>query len=264
MRIQAAPPSFSGKHYPKSTLVYPESNDVNHADLHPLVEEVLLRNPSEAEVMESADLETLLALMQGILQTMNGGAPLNFSDALRTDQQLYSAVELPSWLKNAQHALSNPHQPMLRLAVVGQIQAGASDAHPFVLDMQLLNPPLPGLQQESCGEFILEHCSGSFSAAHVIYRLSPAAEDLREESDSTPATTERQSGRADKQPALSGSPLFAQFALGWEPDILCIATRLLPAATANAVLARPVYAGDGGYVTTEDYSGSGHQVDISA
>jgi hypothetical protein len=146
----------------------------------------------------------------------------------------------------------------LRLHAEGVIAPLSGEGLHFALDMQLLNAPFLRLHQAMAASFLLGLGAGKLSGAEVSFTLIPTA--LLAESDETAAWQSHQ----PSEPGLFGCPLFAQFLLDRQSDILCIAARLLPTVKGNAPRPHLAFAGDGSYVTQEGGVGDTHQVDVSA
>jgi len=248
MRIQSASLSISGN---RQLPAMAAGHIVDHQiDATVQAEDVLLQQGAEYDPTASLGLETLLALMEGILEISTQHS-ITFSEALRTDTQLYDSGKTPPWLLAAQHSSALAQHAATRLHIEGTLTPVNHALQPFVLDMQLITPSLAGMATACSASFRLDARAGDYAGARVDFSLSNQSQKplVSEASHTTP---------------LLGTPLFAQFALGWQPDILCIAARLLPTVSANASQPHPKHAGDGGYVTQEDNSGSEHLVDVSA
>jgi len=222
-------------------------------------DEVCLQLPDATVLTGMAGQAFLTALVQDILSTA-WATPVKLDEVLRTDALLSGEHAPPAWFPPAQHALLAHGPGVERLGITGNIRLAGLAALPFVLDIQLLRSPHPPLR-ETGGVFTLEDRTVPFSGACVTFTLVPAIEAPIVERDDLPLPPKARSWPAQGL----GTPLFVQFAPAWEPDILCLAGRLLPAGTAQALLARPMSPGDGSYPTMEEPLGKWtHQVDVSA
>lgn len=247
MRIQSVSLALGGNRLqPASASGHQVDSQVDalvHAD------DVLLHQDNGAEAAAALGLETLLALIQGILEASTA-SPVGFSDAIRTNTQLMDPRQMPPWLLAAERSLASPNAEVCRLCAIGTLLPKQDAPLPFVLDLQLLHAGFSFPEEGITGGFSLPQEAGGYAGAQVSFTLSRTG----------PASTDRMTGQ---QPPLA-TPLFAQFAFGWQPDILCIAARLLPAVAVNAVLQHLAHPGDGSYVTMEEANGSPHQVDVCA
>ncbi|MBV8048409.1 MAG: hypothetical protein JO171_14740 [Paludibacterium sp.] len=214
-----------------------------------------LHRASERELAALLSLETLLAIMQGILED-HSGQRLRFEDPRLMADSPYESNDAPAWLAAARHTLTRPASPVLRLTVVGRLTTREGDVQPFALDMQLPAAPVTLTGGGQTGSFVLEHAAGNGQGARVEYALTTFSvwRVTAEASPALPAAAI----------APSGVPLFAQFSLGEDPDPLSMAARLLPAERDPALPMRAYGRRDGGYVDMGDPNGSWHQVDISA
>jgi hypothetical protein len=260
MRIASVSTNLSGKR-PPMDMPTPRRADIGQrATPSEQEDDVLLHTPAEIDLNGRAGLNLLVALLQGILDGVRPGS-LTLTDTLRTDTVLSGAHPLPAWYTPAQHAIVAQGADVLRLCAIGEIATGEAAPLPFVLDMQVLRSPFARLEESLDAAFLFTDGVGPLAGARISFSLSVVPPEPAFERDDLP----RPARTPPTAPILSGSPLFAQFALGWQPDILCMAARLVPTEAATASPTHLPQGGDGSYLTMEEQSGiSRHQVDVSA
>jgi hypothetical protein len=256
MQIPAISPTHSGKRFASAEHAPSGPAASSPATLESQLDDVLLHDPSALEVGASLDLQTLLTLMRGMLETVEG-RPLELREALRTNSRLLDSISMPSWLQAAHHALAAVQQNLLRLHAQGLISSPGTETIPFALDMQLLNPAFVNMGQAVAGSFTLGIDAGGFAGAHVSFTLLPGISV-----DSAARSLSTRPALPDS--LFHGCPLFAQFLLGRQSDILCIAARLLPSGSGHVSRPHQGFSGDGSYVTQEETSGNPHCLDVSA
>lgn len=222
-------------------------------------DQVDLHQASAREVALAQGQETLLALLQGLLEVM-AAQPLRIEDPHPLPSAPYDQTTAPAWLLAARHGLAQHPAEMVRLSATGQLTLADARPQPFVLDIQLLHP-WPGLTTRALsGCMQLEPHASADHRTRVDFCLSLITD--------FPAASRCKPQPAVLHPPLaatpSGTPLFVQFSVDGEPEILSMAARLLPAAREHAVPMRASSWRDGGYVDKEARRGSDHQVDISA
>jgi hypothetical protein len=244
MRIQSVTPALGGNR-PHSATAAAHVVD-SQIDALAYTDDVLLHQDASLEPNSALGLETLLAVIQGILKQIET-TPLNIADAIHTNTQLLDPDTLPAWLISAERLRTHPQTPTTQLCAIGTLTLEQGTALPFVLDMQLLQAPVTCPPDGMVGSFRLGLGAGSAAGAQIDFTLNQIG----------------QTGMSDRR-SQAGTPLFAQFAFGWQPDILCIAARLLPASPVNVVPPHPMHAGDGSYVTMEEPVGRTHLLDVSA
>ncbi|WP_215776503.1 hypothetical protein [Paludibacterium sp. B53371] len=243
----ATPPGMA---FPGSGTGYASDHQDEQVDLH---------QASDSELAAACSQETLLALMQALLETLSP-QPLSLTDPQHGGQSLYDDALAPSWLTHARHALTHPASQALRLTAIGQLTLPGATAQPFVLDMQLPHTALRPPCGEQMGQLVLDARAGASQGARVDYTLTRLTDFHAADRCNPPLS-------AEPPPTMcgsSGTPLFAQFSLGSDPEIRCMAARLLPAGPRHALPMHAHFWRDGSYVAMENPSGSPHQVDISA